>query len=223
MKTILLVDDEQRMLDLLGLYVSPSYQYFQALSGKTAIELLKEKEIDAVILDVMMPEMDGWKVCEEVRKFSNVPIIMLTARVEKQDVVKGLKLGADDYVTKPFDEEELLMRLETVLRRVQPPEQQKVVHNGLCWDETDYLLCYRGEKIVVTPREFQLIGLFMKHPNRVFSRELLLESVWGYQAYTEYRTIDSHIRNIREKLRQAAFPVDDFLLTVWGVGYKWIK
>lgn len=222
MKTALLVDDEQRMLDLLSLYISPhNYHCIKCTSGMEAIEYLKKESADVVILDVMMPEMDGWETCEKIREFSNVPIIMLTARNDKNDIVKGLRIGADDYVTKPFNEEELLARIEAVMRRYENQNQDKVTFKGLIWDHESFELKYDGNPITVTPKEFALIGLFLRNPNKVFTREHLLSSVWGQLAETEDRTIDSHIRNIREKLRKAGFPIDDHLLTVWGVGYKW--
>ncbi|EIJ78375.1 two-component response regulator [Bacillus methanolicus PB1] len=222
MKTALLVDDEQRMLDLLSLYISPhNYRCIKCASGMEAIEYLKKESADVVILDVMMPEMDGWETCEKIREFSNVPIIMLTARNDKNDIVKGLRIGADDYVTKPFNEEELLARIEAVIRRYENQNKNKVAFKGLIWDHNSFELKYEGISIKVTPKEFALIGLFLRNPNKVFTREHLLSSVWGQLAETEDRTIDSHIRNIREKLRKAGFPIDEHLLTVWGIGYKW--
>ncbi|HZG73700.1 MAG TPA: response regulator transcription factor, partial [Chondromyces sp.] len=150
-------------------------------------------------------------------------IIMLTARDEKSDIVKGLRLGADDYVTKPFDQEELLARIEALFRRTEDKEKRGVSFKGLWWDEESHELTYKEQLIQLTPKEFSLLGLLLKNPNKVFSRANLLESIWGHQAFTEDRTIDSHVRNIRDKLRQANFPVDQYLSTVWGVGYKWLR
>jgi DNA-binding response OmpR family regulator len=146
---------------------------------------------------------------------------MLTARNDKNDIVKGLRIGADDYVTKPFNEEELIARIEAVMRRYENQKQDKVTFKGLIWDHESFELKYEGNPITVTPKEFALIGLFLQNPNKVFTRDHLLSSVWGQLAETEDRTIDSHIRNIREKLRKAGFPIDNHLLTVWGIGYKW--
>lgn len=223
MKTILLVDDEERMLDLLSIYLSPYYFCIKVTSGLEAIAYLKNSHIDLILLDVMMPEIDGWSTCGHIREFSNVPIIMLTARNEKSDVVKGLHLGADDYVTKPFDEGELLARIDALFRRIVDKEQKGVRFKGLLWDEESHELTYGKQIIQLTPKEFSLIGLLLKNPNKVFSRSHLLEIIWGNNAYTEDRTIDSHVRNIRDKLRQANFPIDQFLSTVWGVGYKWVS
>ncbi|WP_204249462.1 response regulator transcription factor [Planococcus versutus] len=220
MHKVLLVDDEKRMLDLVALYLRPhAYACTKASSGKQALDLLDKEVFDLVLLDIMMPDMDGWEVCRNIRKFSNVPIIMLTAREQQEDVVKGLRLGADDYMTKPFGEEELLARMEALLRRSAPVK--RLEFGGLTWDEDSFELSYQQESIRLTPKEFSMLGLLMKNPNKVFERDRLLELIWGFDSETEGRTVDSHVRNIREKVRQAGFPVDDHFLTVWGVGYKW--
>lgn len=223
MNTILLVDDEERMLDLLSIYLSPYYRCIKANSGQEAVDFMKNTYVDLVLLDVMMPQMDGWSTCSHIREFSNVPIIMLTARNEKSDVVKGLHLGADDYVTKPFDEGELLARIDALFRRINVKEKEGVHFKGLLWDEESHELIYEKHLIQLTPKEFSLLGLLLKNPNKVFSRSHLLETIWGNNAFTEDRTIDSHVRNIRDKLRQANFPIDQYLSTVWGVGYKWVS
>jgi DNA-binding response OmpR family regulator len=223
MVTILLVDDETRMLNLLGLYLEPhGFKCIKSESGKDALDLLEEEKIDLVILDVMMPEMDGWTTCKKIRESSNIPIIMLTARSETVDVIKGLKFGADDYVTKPFNEEELLARIEALLRRTNDLIEKLIVFKGLEWKEESVELKYQNQVIQVTPKEFALIGLFLKNHHKVFSRDHLLSTIWGLNAHIDDRTIDSHIRNLREKLRNVGFPVDNHLFTVWGVGYKWV-
>lgn len=223
MKRILLVDDEPRMLELLELYLTPHhYSCIKAESGQKALMDLTHEKIDIVILDVMMPEMDGWTICKKIREFSEVPIIMLTARNETVDIIKGLKNGADDYVSKPFHEDELLARIEALLRRSGQADEEILVFKGLEWNESAVKMVYKDQMIPVTPKEFALTGLFIRNPNKVFSREHLLSSIWGLNSYIDDRTIDSHIRNLREKLRAAGFPVDDHLFTVWGIGYKWI-
>ncbi|MBO1511312.1 response regulator transcription factor [Metabacillus bambusae] len=224
MKTVLLIDDEQRMLDLLSLYLSPyGYKCIKKVSGNDGIQFLEKEDVDIVILDVMMPDMDGWTTCKKIRDFSNVPIIMLTARSAKEDIVKGLKTGADDYLSKPFNEQELLARIEAVIRRISghKNEERHITFKGLTLNKSTFELRYLNEGITLTPKEFALLELFLNYPNKVFSREHLLTTLWGLRAETEDRTIDSHIRNIREKLRHARFPVDKHLKTVWGVGYKW--
>lgn len=221
MKNLLLVDDEPMMLDLLSLYLSPQgYQCIKKESAFEAIKYLESHTVDLILLDVMMPEMDGWEACVAIRKYWDTPIIMLTAMSDKTDIVKGLNYGADDYVSKPFDEEELVARIEAVLRR-QKNRSGKIPFRGLLLDQDSYQLLYNGKEISLTPKEFGMMCLFLTNQNKVFSREHLITSIWGYEVSTEDRTIDSHVRNLREKLRKAGFPADEHLLTVWGIGYKW--
>ncbi|MDL0421793.1 response regulator transcription factor [Caldifermentibacillus hisashii] len=221
MKTILIIDDEPVMLDLLSLYLSPlGFRCVKVDSGLKGIKYLEENNVDLILLDIMMPEMDGWETCKEIRKHWDTPIIMLTARDAKEDIVKGLKGGADDYISKPFDEEELVARIEAVLRR-QKNNHGVIQFNGLSLDQDAFQLQFKGININLTPKEFGLITLFLTNQNIVFTREHLITSIWGYEVSTEDRTIDSHIRNLREKLRKAGFPAEKYLQTVWGIGYKW--
>lgn len=221
MQKVLLVDDEQRMLDLVALYLKP-HQYLckKALGAHEALDYLESEPFDLVLLDIMMPEMDGWELCREIRKFSDVPIIMLTAREQQEDIVKGLNIGANDYITKPFNEDELLARMGALLRRRTPKNTIEV--DGLVWDEDRFELTYGKHIIKLTPKEFLMVGHLMKNADKVFTREQLIQLIWGFDSETEGRTIDSHVRNVREKIRQSGFPVDDHFLTVWGIGYKWI-
>ncbi|MEQ6378060.1 response regulator transcription factor [Bacillaceae bacterium S4-13-56] len=220
MTKILLVDDEQRMLDLLELYLEPQgYQCDKAISGKIALDKIDQNNYDLILLDVMMPEMDGWETCKRIKKQTDVPIIMVTARDMKEDVIKGLNLGADDYITKPYDEHVLLARIEALLRRTG--KGSVVELNSLVWNNSTHQLTCKGEIISLTPKEFSLIGLLMKNPNRVFERDELIDLVWGWDSDIEGRTIDSHVRNVRDKIRSAGFPIEDHLKTVWGIGYKW--
>ncbi|MET3505788.1 response regulator transcription factor [Halalkalibacter oceani] len=222
MHKLLLVDDEKRMLDLIALYLKPHYYYCQkALGPYEALSYLEKESYDLVLLDIMMPELDGFVLCEKIRGFSDVPILMLTARGQQEDIVKGLKMGADDYVTKPFHEEELLARIEALLRR--SPKKSLVEVDGLVWDEDHFQLSYQQKLIKLTPKEFLMIGHLMKNPNKVFAREQLIMTIWGLHSETEGRTVDSHVRNVREKIRQAGFPIDDYFQTVWGIGYKWVS
>ncbi|WP_338651956.1 response regulator transcription factor [Lysinibacillus sp. Y5S-8] len=222
MKTILCIDDEPRMLDLLTLYLEPNFYCRAASTVQEAFDFLEDGHADLILLDVMMPEMDGWQACQEIRKFWDVPIIMLTAKGEHADIVKGLNLGADDYILKPFDEEELLARIHAVLRRSKIDEKV-ISFEGLRLDKESFELYFQHEAIPLTPKEFSMLVLFLDHQNKVFSREHLITTVWGYNVTIEDRTIDSHVRNLREKLRKSGFPVDDYLQTVWGIGYKWHK
>lgn len=221
LEKILLVDDEKRMLDLLALYLKPHhYSCKKALGANEALSYIKEEAFDLVLLDVMMPDTNGWELCQQIRLISDVPIIMVTARDQKDDIVKGLRLGADDYITKPINEDELLARMEALLRRRIATDHIKV--DGLLWNKERYELSYKGKTIMLTPKEFIMMGHFMKNPNRVFARDQLIDLIWGYDSETEGRTVDSHVRNMREKIRKSGFPIDDHFKTVWGVGYKWV-
>lgn len=220
MHKVLIIDDEKRMLDLIELYLRPHrYNMTKVQCALEALLYIEKETFDIILLDIMMPKMNGWEFCEEVRCLSEVPIIMITARDQTEDLVKGLKMGADDYITKPFNEAELLARMDALLRRVYPKSQVEV--NGLRWDKDQFELTYNGTFIKLTPKEFILIGHFMNNPNQVFEREQLIELIWGFDSDTEGRTINSHVRNMREKVRQAGFPIDDYFQTVWGIGYKW--
>lgn len=221
MKKVLIVDDEKRMLDLIALYLQPHhYKIEKAQGAKEGLTYLKKESFDIVLLDIMMPGMDGWELCKEIRCFSDVPIIMLTARDQQEDIVKGLEIGADDYVTKPFNEDELLARMSALLRRREP--QTEIELNGLKWNEVEFRLTYNSKVIKLTPKEFKIIGHLMKNPNQVYAREDLIELIWGLDSDTEGRTVDSHVRNMRDKIRQVNFPIDDHFKTVWGIGYKWV-
>ncbi|WP_057912604.1 response regulator transcription factor [Peribacillus muralis] len=222
MKTAVLVDDEQRMTDLIELYLAPhGYRCIKKDSAREAVLFLKHSHADIVILDIMMPEMDGWEACERIRSFSAIPIIMLTARDAAEEMVRGLKSGADDYITKPFNEDVLLARIDAVTRRIPQYEVDGVSFKGLKLNESAYEAHYRSKAISLTPKEFSMLSLFLKSPDQVYSRDHLLSTIWDFRTNTEDRTIDSHIRNIREKLRCTGFPADVHLKTVWGVGYKW--
>ena len=221
LKNILLVDDEPMMLDLLSLYLSPlGYHCIKKESALEAIHYLEYHSVDLILLDIMMPEMGGLEACQEIRKKWDIPIIMLTALSEKADIVRGLNMGADDYITKPFDEEELIARIEAVIRRGNK-QSVEISFNGLTLNLDSHQLFYQEKEISLTPKEFGLMNLFLSNPNKVFTRDYLIESIWGFNVSTEDRTIDSHVRNLREKLRKAGFSADDYLQTVWGVGYKW--
>lgn len=224
MRTILLIDDEQRMLDLLELFLAPhGFKCLTATSGKEGLDILEKDKVHLVMLDVMMPEMDGWEVCKRIRGFSDVPVIMLTARSDKSDLVKGLDNGADDYITKPFDEGELTARVNALIRRYPTEEKdaQQTVHGEFVLNRDAYSLQYNNTDVQLTLKEFYIIEALITQPKRTFTREQLLLAAWDYNTYTDIRTVDSHIRNLRDKLKTAGFPMDEFLKTVWGIGYKW--
>ncbi|GGE56945.1 response regulator transcription factor [Priestia taiwanensis] len=219
---LLLVDDEPRMLQLLELYLAPQgYTCTKMNNGKDALDALSKNEFDLVLLDVMMPDMDGWTVCKQIRTFSTIPIIMLTARDGNTDIVKGLTTGADDYISKPFDETILLARIQAILRRTKI--NQSIQFESIYWNRHQYIVTVHNEPISMTPIEFDILGLFLHNQNQVLSREQLIQKIWGYDSEVEDRTVDSHIRNVRDKLRKSGFSVDDYLKTVYGMGYRWIK
>lgn len=223
MQTILLVDDEQRMLDLIELFLIPQgYKCIKETSSRNAIEILKKEQINLILLDVMMPELDGWEVCKLIREFSNVPIIMLTARTDKLDLVKGLNTGADDYITKPFDDRELIARVNALLRRTSnETNHTSITYDDFILDTEMYSLRYLDRKIQLTMKEFTIIKALISRPFKTYTREELLQVAWEYETETDIRTVDSHIRNLRDKLKKARFPTDRFLKTTWGIGYKW--
>jgi DNA-binding response OmpR family regulator len=222
MKKILIIDDEPRMLDLISLYLLPKeYHCIKYTSSIDAIQYLQSHEVDLILLDIMMPELDGWEACKIIRKKWDYPIIMLTALSDKPDVVKGLSLGADDYISKPFDGDELIARIEANLRR-NHHSSGIISFQGLVLNQESYELHFRDQLLSLTPKELSMMGLFLNNPNKVFTRDHLISTIWGHGVSTEDRTVDSHVRNLRDKLRKAGFPSDEYLLTVWGVGYKWL-
>lgn len=216
-----------RMLNLLELYLQPNgYSCLKATGGYDALNKLKNASIDLIILDLMMPEMNGWETCEKIRAFSTVPIIILTARNNKTDVVKGLNHGADDYITKPFDEGELLARINAIFRRHNHQSEidsRHQIRENFILDSGSYTLKYNEKVISLTLKEFMILNVLMKNPDRVYTREQLLVVVWDMNTNTELRTIDSHIRNLRDKLKRSDFPIEKHLKTVWGIGYQWKK
>lgn len=224
MQTVLLIDDEYRMLDLLELFLEPhGFSCIKVDTGEKGLEIVKNEKVDIVLLDVMMPNLDGWDVCEKIRELSSIPVIMLTARTDKADIVKGLEFGADDYITKPFDERELVARVNALLRRTSSEiaENSNPAYGDFMLNRDSYSLHYKNSEVQLTLKEFYIIEALITHPKRTFTREQLLRTAWDYNTFTDIRTVDSHIRNLREKLKVAGFPINDFLLTVWGIGYKW--
>lgn len=219
---ILIADDDRNIVELLRLYIEKEgYTTVTASNGKEAIETFNKSKPDLIILDVMMPEADGWQVCKEIRKTSNVPIIMLTAKGETIDKVLGLELGADDYMVKPFETKELMARIKAVLRRSEAKEKsdnEEVVFQNLCVNLANYELKLNGTILEIPPKELELLHYLASNPNRVFTREQLLEEVWGFDYFGDSRTVDVHIKRLREKLE--GVEGNWTLKTVWGVGYK---
>ena len=219
---ILIVDDDQNICELLRLYAEKEgYTVALAHDGRKAVECFAQESPDIILLDIMLPELDGWQVCREIRKKSQCPIIMLTAKGETFDKVLGLELGADDYVVKPFETKEVLARIKAVLRRSgkQDPNEKKVVtFDKLSINLNNYELKVNGVQVDTPPKEMELIYHLASNPNRVFSRDQLLDEVWGFNYYGDSRTVDVHVKRLREKLEGVS---DQWSLkTVWGVGYK---
>lgn len=222
MSRILVVDDEQNICELLTLYlVKEGYTVETAGDGEEALRKFSSFNPDLILLDIMLPKKDGWQVCREIRQTSNVPIIMLSAKGETFDKVLGLELGADDYVTKPFDSKEVMARIKTVLRRVgnSPDEtRQEVEYHNLYVSLTNYKLVVGGKTVEAPPKEIELLYHLAKNPNRVFTRDQLLDEIWGFKYFGDSRTVDVHIKRIREKLEGVS---DRWAIrTVWGIGYK---
>ena len=218
--TILVVDDERNIVKLARLYLNKDgYQVEAAYDGAEALEKAKALRPDLIILDIMMPEMDGLAVCRELRKTSNVPIIILTARDDDVDRIVGLELGADDYITKPFNPRELVARVRAVLRRAsnEAPAQPVLEADGVRLDSASREVTVEGEQVTLRAKEFDLLAAFMSHTGTVLDRERLLQLVWGSDYYGDTRTIDVHVAWLREKLSGAKRVK---IQTVWGIGYK---
>lgn len=215
---VLLVDDESDMRQLVGMYLDNfGYEWKEAENGKVALSMLQAENFDFVILDMMMPEMDGMEVCKEIRRYSDIPIIFLTAKGEEWNRVNGLRIGADDYIVKPFSPGELIARMEAVLRRYTKHEEQEELRLGsIVIDEKRRSVEIEGQAVSLTVKEFDLLHFLCSHGGQVFSREQLLEKVWGYDYAGSTRTVDTHIKTMRLKLKEHG----NYIQTVWGVGYK---
>ena len=220
---ILLVDDDPNISRLVQLYLEKEgFEVRTADRGDDALSEFRKLPPDLMLLDVMLPGMDGWQVLKAIRKTSTIPIIMLTAKDETFDKVLGLELGADDYITKPFDTKELVARVKAVLRRTQGAEEEKqegLSFPGLTVSLTQYEVHYEGRKIDMPPKELEVLYFLASHQNQVFTREQLLEQVWGFDFFGDSRTVDVHIKRLREKL-QGSEKYGWCIKTVWGVGYK---
>ncbi len=222
MGKILVVDDDKNICELLRLYIEKEgFEVQIANDGKAAIDMFETGNFSLIMLDIMLPELDGWQVCREIRKKSQCPIIMLTAKGEVFDKVLGLELGADDYVVKPFEAKEVVARIRAVLRRSGVSDSQKVKevkYDKLSINLTNYELKVNGVQVDTPPKELELIYHLASNPNRVLTRDQLLDEVWGFDYYGDSRTVDVHVKRLREKLEGVS---DKWALkTVWGVGYK---
>ena len=219
---VLVVEDDINIAELLRLYLQKDgFEVSHAADGGKAVEMAKEIQPDLVLLDIMLPVMDGWQVCRELRKSMKMPIIMLTAKGETEDKVSGLEMGADDYIVKPFEVKELLARVHAVLRRTGDdgkPQSKKLTFDKLVINLDSYELIVDGKKVDTPPKEMELLYHLAATPNRVYTRNQLLDEVWGFDYFGDSRTVDVHIKRLREKLEGVS---DKWSLkTVWGVGYK---
>ena len=223
---ILIVDDDENIANLISLYLTKEcYETRIEHDGQSALDAFKEYAPNLILLDIMLPGLDGYEVCREIRRESKVPIIMLSAKTEVFDKVLGLELGADDYIIKPFDSKELVARVKAVLRRyteapdpvAKKPDEKRVEYKDLIINLSNYEVIYKGKPVEMTPREIELLYFLASSPNQVFTREQLLDHIWGYEYAGDTRTVDVHIKRIREKIADT----DQWSIgTVWSVGYR---
>ena len=221
MATVLVADDNRQITSILEEYLKKEgYESAVAFDGTQALRLFETLHPDAVLLDVMMPGMDGFSVCREIRRVSDVPVLMITARSEDYEKIMGLDIGADDYIVKPFSPGEVMARLRAALRRVHRDQPgQRVTIGTLTVSLDDYQAQVGGQPVALTKKELEILWTLASHPGKVFSRDNLLESLWGYEYLGDTRTVDSHIKRLRAKLD--AFPPEGWQLrTIWGVGYR---
>ena len=219
---VLVVDDDINVLSLLKEYLeNTGFKVFAANNGDQAIEIFKTEKLDILILDVMLPNKDGFEITKEIRQNSNIPILMLTARVEEFDKILGFELGIDDYVTKPFSPKELVVRIKAILRRTQKstPQNNTLTSEDLILNDLSHTVTLQEKEISLTRTEFDILEILMKNPGQVLTREILTEKILGYTYDTTDRTMDVHIKNLRQKIEEDSSN-PKFILTVYGIGYK---
>lgn len=219
---ILVVDDDRNICELVKLYLDDEFDVDTAFDGEDGLKRLHHNCPDMLILDIMLPKVNGLKVCREIRKQFDLPIIMLTAKGDETDKILGLELGADDYITKPFSPREMVARVKAVLRRVRHPEAESadiLKFTGLYLNLDTHRTEVNGKIVELTPKEFEILWHMAKHPSRVFTREQILDQVWGWDFEGDARAVDSHIKRLRKKLEEVA-GARTYIHTVWGLGYK---
>ena len=216
--TILVVDDEQRMRKLVRDFLTKqNFRVLEAADGEGAVDVFMEnKDIVLVILDVMMPKMDGWETCREIRQYSKVPIIMLTARGGENDELRGFELGVDEYIAKPFSPKILVARVEALLRRTNSANEKNLEYGGIVLNRSAHEVIIDGEKVDLSYKEFELLSYFMENKDIALSRERILNHVWDYDYFGDARTIDTHVKKLRSKLGEKG----KYIKTIWGMGYK---
>lgn len=219
-KSVLMVDDNKDIIELmLPHFKLEEYSVTVAYDGQMALDLFKESKFDLVLLDIMMPKIDGMTVCKKIRAVSDVPVIMITAKTQDEDVIMGLDIGADDYIVKPFSPKQVMAKIKALMRRLKIEDNESELKiNNLYINMTDYLVTVNDIKIPLTKKELEILYLLASHPSRVYSRETLLDMLWGDEYFGEPRTVDTHIKRLRAKLNNDNLNWD--IKTVWGVGYK---
>jgi DNA-binding response OmpR family regulator len=216
---ILVVDDDDHIREVISIFLKQEgFDVYEAINGKDALQQLDTIQIDMVILDIMMPQMDGWELCLELRKFYDFPILMLTAKGETTDKVKGFRVGTDDYLTKPFETEELIMRVKALLRRYQIISSNRVNLGEILLDRSRHEIFYNQSPISIPLKEFELLFEFANYPNRTLTREHLIERIWGYDFNGDERTVDVHVKRLRERFPEGRFGFA--IRTVRGLGYR---
>lgn len=218
MNKILVVDDEERMRKLVRDFLTnKGYRVLEASNGEEALEIfLQQKDIAIILLDVMMPVMDGWEACRAIREYSKVPIIMLTAKSEEKDELKGFELGIDEYITKPFSPKILVARVEAILRRYAGAEDEVLDEGGIKIDKIAHTVSIDGQIIDLSFKEFELLSYFLENKGIALSREMILNHVWNYDYFGDARTIDTHVKKLRSKMGEKG----NLIKTIWGMGYK---
>lgn len=215
---VLVVDDESRMRKLVrDFLIKSNFEVLEAENGEAAVDIFfKTKDISMIILDVMMPKMDGWQVCKEVRQYSKIPIIMLTAKSDERDELLGFELGVDEYISKPFSPKILVARVEAILRRTSQQEEGSLDVGGILIDKVAHQVKIDGQNIELSVKEFELLNYFVTNRGVALSREKILNNVWNYDYYGDARTIDTHVKKLRSKMGEKG----DYIKTIWGMGYK---
>ena len=216
--TVLVVDDEQRMRKLVkDFLIKQDFTVLEAADGEEAVDIFMEnKNIDLIVLDVMMPKMDGWQTCREIRQYSTVPIIMLTARGAENDELRGFELGVDEYISKPFSPKILVARIQALLRRANGNQDDNLIYGGIVLNKTGHEVLIDGKRIDLSFKEFELLNYFMENKDIALSREKILNHVWDYDYFGDARTIDTHVKKLRSKMGEYG----SYIKTIWGMGYK---
>ncbi len=219
MASILIADDDEHIREVVRIFLNQAgFMVYEAIDGADALEKLETLQVDMVIIDIMMPKMDGWELCEELRKYYDIPILMLTAKGETTDKIKGFRVGTDDYLTKPFEVEELILRVKALLRRYQINASNRVQIGSLMLDRSSHEIIRGNEHITIPLKEFALLFEFASYPNKTLTREQLIERVWGYDFSGDERTVDVHVKRLRERFPESHHTFS--IRTVRGLGYR---